>query len=210
MENFAEYILGEEDLVAKMEITYYLSKKQNIFFDKSVVLKTELARLFMNYIDVELDKNVVLTACLLCNCKKEENSNHPEKVKTYAVEGANYLKSIGFNNKICNTCEEVNRYSGKEPREKEADLLELVDQYGGMLINREERIGLKPDEALVLLEYRNLKDKYNKYLEPFIDFVEDLESVQIGKKEKTTPLSELVKIYNEYRRSKRVYKKDCL
>ena len=28
MENFAEYILNEEDLAAKMEIAYYLSKKK--------------------------------------------------------------------------------------------------------------------------------------------------------------------------------------
>ena len=47
MENFAEYILSEKDLIAKMEIVYYLSKKQQIFFDKSVIFKTEIARLFM-------------------------------------------------------------------------------------------------------------------------------------------------------------------
>ena len=36
MENFADYMLNEEDLIAKMEIEYYLSKKENLFFDKSV------------------------------------------------------------------------------------------------------------------------------------------------------------------------------
>ena len=40
-----------------------------------------------------------------------------------------------------------------------------------MLLDRPERIGFKPDEALVLLQFRNLKDKDNKYLEIFIDFV---------------------------------------
>ena len=59
--------------------------------------------------------------------------------------------------------EEVNRYSGSYPREKESDVLELVDQFGGMLLDRPERIAFKVDEALVLLEYRNLKDKYNRY-----------------------------------------------
>ena len=37
-------------------------------------------------------------------------------------------------------------------------LLELVDQFGGMLLDRPERIGFQPDEALVLLEHRNLKE----------------------------------------------------
>ena len=36
METFAEYILSEENLVSKIEIVYYLSKKTGIFFDKSV------------------------------------------------------------------------------------------------------------------------------------------------------------------------------
>ena len=49
MENFAEYILNEEDLAAKMEIAYYLSKKKKILFDKSVIFKTEIARMFLNY-----------------------------------------------------------------------------------------------------------------------------------------------------------------
>ena len=34
METFADYILSEEDLAAKMEIVYYLAKKRKIFFDK--------------------------------------------------------------------------------------------------------------------------------------------------------------------------------
>ena len=38
MENFAEYILNEEDLMQKMEITYYLSRKKRILFDKSIAL----------------------------------------------------------------------------------------------------------------------------------------------------------------------------
>ena len=81
--------------------------------------------------------------------------------------------------KFCKICEEVNRYSGSSPREKESDILELVDQYGGMLLDRPERIGMKPDEALVLLEYRNLKGKYNCYLEEFKEFVEKMQEVYV-------------------------------
>ena len=39
MEDFATYILEEKDLAQKMMITYYLSKKAGIYFDKSIVFK---------------------------------------------------------------------------------------------------------------------------------------------------------------------------
>ena len=84
MDTFADYILEEEDLVSKMEIVYYLAKKSRIFFDKSVIFKTEIARLFLNYSKIEVDKNLVLTACLLCNCKKVDNAQDIESIHTYA------------------------------------------------------------------------------------------------------------------------------
>ena len=207
MESFADYILSEKDLISKMEIEYYLSKKQPIFFNKSVIFKTEIARLFINYMDIEVDKNIVLTACLLCNCKKVDNPQELGKLKTYAIEGAKYLKTIGFDERICKICEEVNRYSGSNPREKESDILELVDNYGGMLLDREERIGFKPDEALVLLEHRNLKDKYNRYLESFITFVKEIEQIEIDNKVKNTPLKYLVKLHNTSKDVKEFIKK---
>lgn len=197
MENFADYMLNEEDLIAKMEIEYYLAKKENLFFDKSVVFKTELARLFMNYMEIDVDRNLVLTAALLCNCKKVDNPQVLGKLKTYAKEGAEYLRNIGFSEKICTICEQVNRYSGSRPRSKESDILELVDNYGGMLLDRKERIGFKPDEALVLLEHRNLKDKYNRYLENFIIFAEEIEKMELGDNVKIGVISKLVKVHNQ-------------
>ena len=70
METFADYILSEKDWIKKMEIMHYLKKKTGVFFDKSVVFKAEIARKFLNYSKIEVDKNLVLTASLLCNCKK--------------------------------------------------------------------------------------------------------------------------------------------
>ena len=169
MDTFANYILEAEDLSAKLEIAYYLSKKIRIFFDKSVVFKTEIARMFIDYMKIDVDKNLVLTASLLCNCKKVNDAQDIKRVHTYAKEGAEYLSTLGFDNKFCKICEEVNRYSQSNPREKESDILELVDQFGGMLLDRPERIGFKPDEAMVLLEHRNLKDYYNRYLHTFND-----------------------------------------
>ena len=176
---FAEYILKEEDWVRKMEIMFYLEKKTHIFFDKSVVLKTELAKLFIETMKLDIDSNLVITACLLCNCKKPNDFGDLEKVKSYAKEGAEYLKKLGFSDRFCKICEGVNRYSYQEEREKESDVLELVDQFGGMLLSRPERVAFKVDEALVLLEYRNLRDKNNRYLEQFKKFVNEMEAVLI-------------------------------
>lgn len=197
METFAEYILNEQELSSKMEIGYYLSKKRKIFFDKSVIFKTEILRLFLNYSKINVDRNLILTASLLCNCKKVDNAQDLEKVHTYAKEGAEYLSNLGFGKKFCKICEEINRYSNSNPRERESDILELVDQFGGMLLDRPERIGFKPDEALVLLEHRNLKDVYNRYLETFIEFVNFLEKIEMNDLVNMTALRRLVKIYNE-------------
>lgn len=178
-ETFAEYILKEKDWVRKMEIMFYLQKKTRIFFDKSVILRTELAKLFVETMKINVDINLVITACLLCNCKKPSNFVDLENVKTYAREGAEYLKTLGFSERFCKICEEVNRHSGSEPREKESDILELVDQFGGMLLDRPQRIGFKVDEALVLLEYRNLKGKENRYLKEFKEFINKMQEVYV-------------------------------
>ncbi|MCI9015593.1 MAG: hypothetical protein HFJ53_00240 [Clostridia bacterium] len=179
METFAEYILSEKDYIKKMEIVYYLKKRNNIFFDNSVIFKTELARMFIDDMNLEVDKNTIITACLLFSCKKEENTNDIEKIRNYAKEGAKYLATLGFDERFCRICEQVNRYSKSTPREPEADILELVDNFGGMLLNRPERKGFPVDEALVLLEYRNLKNKDNKYLERFKEFVHIAEGIAV-------------------------------
>lgn len=197
MDTFADYILEEKNLSAKMEIAYYLSKKENIFFDKTVIFKTELARLFLKYNKLGLDENLVLTACLLCNCKRPQNVRNIEEIKLYAKQGAEYLQKLGFNKRFCKMCEEVNRYSESNPRERESDILELVDQFGGMLLDRPERIGFKPDEALVLLIHRNLKNKYNRYVECFSQFIEMLEEIDMGEFVETKALKQLTRIFNQ-------------
>lgn len=179
METFADYLLSEQDVIKKMEIVYYLQKRTGIFYDNSVILKTEIAKLFIEQMNISVDKNMVLTACLLYACKKKEGAQDLESIRSYAKEGAEYLRGLGFSKKFCKICEEHNRYSGSEPREKESDLLEIVDQFGGMLMNRPERIAFKSDEALCLLENRNLKDRDNRYLEQFKEFVNSMKGVRV-------------------------------
>lgn len=197
MEEFAQYILNEKDLITKIEIIYFLAPKLGINFDKSIIFKTEIARMFLKYTQIKLDTNVILTACLLCNCKKVDDAQKIGKLKTYAVEGAEHLEKLGFDERFCKICEGVNRYSGLNPREPESDILELVDQFGGMLIDRPERIGFAADEALVLLEHRNLKSDYNRYLEIFRKFVEQMEKIEIQGAVNTTIFARLQKLIRD-------------
>lgn len=180
METFADYILAEQNTIRKMEIVYYLQKRTGIFYDNSVVLKTELAKLFIEKMKLPVDKNLVITACLLYACKKTDGAQDLEKIRSYAKDGADYLRQLGFSKKFCKICEEHNRYSGSQPREKESDILELVDQFGGMLMNRPERIAFKSDEALCLLENRNLQGKENRYIEKFKEFVKVMEEAKVA------------------------------
>lgn len=186
METFADYILDEEkDIDEKITIMCYLEKKlrndpeKRIFFDKSIILKTTLAKMFIDIMDIDVDENLVITASLLCNCKKGSEPQKLGKVKTYAKEGADYLATLGFDKKFCKICEEINRYSGSNPREKESDILEIIDQFGGMLLDRPERKGYSPMEALIQLEHANLKDVFNRYLGTFREFIEKMEDVNI-------------------------------
>lgn len=49
--------------------------------------------------------------------------------------------------------------------------MELVDNFGGLVLDRPERKGFPIDEALNLIENRNLKDKKNIYLDKFKEFI---------------------------------------
>ena len=179
MEKFAEYILKEESLVKKMEIMYYLQRRGGIFFDNSVILKTQVAKMFVEKMNLDVDKNLVLTASLLYGCKKSDSPQHLDRIKMFPQESADYLRELGFDDHFCKICQQHSRVDKLGRREKESDVLELVDQFCGMLLHRPERMGFKVDEALVLLEHRNLKDKQNRYLEKFKEFIMNMEEVLV-------------------------------
>ena len=196
MENFATYILKEKNDIQKMIITYYLSKKEGIFFDKSIVLKAVIASIFIKYMKIRVDLNQVVTAMLLCNCKKIDNMQKAGKLETYAQEGARYLKNLGFDDKFCKICSELNRYNGNEQREKESDILEVVDQFTALILNRVERAAFSPIEATIILKERNLKTSNNRYLDQFCEFVEKMEDVYIKEVIDVPILKKLVSIHN--------------
>lgn len=198
MQTFADYILDEEkDMREKMTIMCYLENKlkndpeKRIFFDKSVIFKTALTKMFIEEMDLDVDENLIITASLLCNCKKGEEPQKIGKVRTYAKEGAEYLTTLGFDKKFCKICEELNRYSNSNPREKESDILEIMDNFGGLLLDRPERKGYTPMDALVQIEHANLKDVFNRYLGTFREFVEKMEDVNILIKESNMKVNAL-------------------
>lgn len=180
METFAEYIMSEKDFSKKIEIMFYLKRKTNIFFDNSVIFKAFIVRMFIETMDIQVDANKVITAMLLCGCKKINNSQDMEKIKAYAKDGADFLAKLGFSKDFCTICEQHNRYSNNLPRKKEADILELADQFGGMLLDRPERIAFPIEEALILLENRNLKNCNNIYLEQFKEFINIAKEVNVA------------------------------
>lgn len=179
MESFADYILNENNYLRKIEIAYYLHKKTNIFFDKSVICKTELARRFIETMDLDVDENLIITACLLYASKKTTDPTNFEKFKFYAKDGAEYLSQVGFDDRFCRICEGVNRYSGLEPREPESDILELVDNLGVLLLSKEDNSSYNIGQAMQLLINEKLKNVPNRYINEFKEFIYKEEGVTV-------------------------------
>ncbi|MDR0979269.1 MAG: hypothetical protein LBL91_05045 [Lachnospiraceae bacterium] len=207
-QSFSEYVLNEQNELEKMNIVRYLQKKmqeKNIYFfyDKSVLLKAELAKMFIEEMNiVEVDKNLVVTACLVMGCKKNNNPQDLTKVKMFAKESADFLRSdmFGFSDDFCNICEGYNRYSGVK-RTRETDILELVDNFGGMLVHRYDRQGFSVQDALCLLKERNLKGLNNMYLDKFVQFVDKMEIETVNDstivKAETPYITHLAKVLNK-------------
>ena len=170
-QSISEYMLSEKEFSKKIEIMNYLKRKTGIFFDNTVIFKALIAKMFIEVMEIDVNENEVVTAMFLCQCKKINNSQYIKKIESYAKESAEYLKSLGFTKDFCIMCEQHNRYSNNYPRKKESDILELVDQFGGMLLDRPERVAFPIEEALILLESRNLKNCNNVYMKDFKKFI---------------------------------------
>lgn len=176
--SFASYILNEKSVTEKMKIILYFKRKHECFFDNTVIFKTGILDLFLEHSKPDIDRNLVITACLLYACKKSVIAFDLAKVKTYAEEGASYLATLGFDEKFCCICSQINRYKETEGiREKEADILEIIDNFG-MLLDRDDRRAFTTAEALFVLEHENLNGKKNVYLEDFKEFVMEIENLE--------------------------------
>ncbi len=181
MATFAEYILGEPNFIKKVEIVHFLSKKQNIFFNNTIIMKAELAREFIDIMKLDVDKNMVITACLMYSCLRIDTADEAERAKKSIDEDRKFLKQLGFSDKFAKICTEYNRnyIESNEEREKESDILEIVDQFGAMLANRQDRLAYSVEEAMHILKKINLKNSGNKYLELFEEFVDVMEDIKV-------------------------------
>lgn len=179
MATFAECILDEQDFIKKIDIVNFLKKKQNIYFNTPVIMKAELAREFIDTMQLDVDKSLVLTACLLCNCLRIDSptSNIQKSPKEYKE----YLNSLGFDDRFCKICIEHTRNGGNPEikREPESDILELVDQFGGLITHRSDRVAYTVPEALEILVNKNMKDCDNIYLDKFQEFVDIMEGIEV-------------------------------
>lgn len=177
MKEMGKHILAEKKLFKKIELVYYLKNKKELFFDNSVLLKMKLADMFIDSLCIDVDRNLVLTACLVYGLNKLDTIGEKDRIKKKKKEDYLFLKSLGFNDRFCKICIEYNRVN--EPkgykREKEGDILELVENFGGMLMDRQDRPAFSPEDAIDLLENRNLSGKHNRYLEDFKMFVDVME-----------------------------------
>lgn len=178
MKRIGRYILAEKNLFRKIELVYYLKNKKDLFFDNSVLLKLELANMFINSMCLDVDKNTVLTACLVYSLNKVDTAYEKERIKLKKRDDYNFLKSIGFTEKFCNICMEYNRVNQPEmyERTKEGDVLELVENFGGLLLHRENRLAFNVSDAIDLLENKILAKRKNRFLEDFKFFISVMES----------------------------------
>lgn len=187
METFAEYLLSEEDLEGKMDIIYRLQrmlkerKNISIYFNNTVIFKAEIARMFLEYTNIgkEIDKNLVLTACLLYSCKKLDKNQALENLYNYQQTGAEFLSTLGFDKRFCKICKEVNRTNIIDEREPESEILELIDIFGNLLLDEPERKGMLPEEAIAEMKTSIFDSEENYYLEQFEDFVRLMQEVRI-------------------------------
>ena len=180
MQKLARYIYAQKNLLKKIEMVYYLKKKQNLFFDNSVIFKAELARMFIDSMCLDVDKNLVLTSVLVYSLKKINSPQERNRILTEKQRDKEYLQKLGFTEEFCKVAMEYNRVN--EPkgyvRSKEGDVLEIIENFGGMLLHREDRLGFSPKEAFEILESTTFKNGSNVFFEDFKLFVDVFESVQ--------------------------------
>lgn len=180
---FAKMILEEKNFMKKLDLAAYLAKRENNFFDTSVIYKAEITKLFLNKMNIEgVDENEVITAAIMYTCKKIDSAQEIDRIKNEKNKDFDYLKSLGFSDRFCKICVEHTRYNqpeGDYEREPEGDILELVENYVGLTMHREDRMAFPIDEALDLMENKNLQGKYNRYLNTFKQFVEIMEGIRI-------------------------------
>lgn len=180
---FAKTVLAENELIKKVAVVCRYQKSTiDVFFDTTSVFKAELARIFIDRMNIEnVNKNDVITACLVYAFKRTNSRKEIERIKTEKEKDKKFLKSLGFDDHFCKICGEYNRYNenGDYERTNEGDILELMDKFVGLVMHREDRLAYHVKEALDLLDTKVLDGIDNKYENKFIQFINSLEKIEV-------------------------------
>lgn len=176
-EKFSEYFLNL-DWVDKMEMAEKLCDRGQIFLDKTVIFKTELTKLFIEVMKLDVDCNLVVTACLLFECKKRIQNGSVINQSTYLQDGADFLSTIGFDDRFCRICRQVFEYSESEKREKESEIIELSACYGDLVLDNPQRKGYESEEAIKMLKDM-FKNSNNHYVSLYVEFFNKMQEVYI-------------------------------
>ena len=168
----------EKELIKKVEvICRYQKSTIDVNFDTIAVLKAEIARLLIERMNIEtVDKDKVITACLVYAFKRTNSPMEIERIKREKEEDKKFLSSLGFDEKFCKICGEYNRYNQPEnyERENEGDILELIDKFVGLIMHREDRLAFHVEDALDILNNKILDKIDNKYKNKFTQFVNEM------------------------------------
>ena len=182
---FAKSILEEKELIKKVEIVRrYQQSTIEVFFDTTSILKAELARLFIEEMNLDtVNTNKTISACLVYAFKRTNSPMEKERIKREKEEDKKFLQNLGFDDSFCKICGEYNRYNEPEnyEREKEGDILELIDKFVGLIMHREDRLAFPVEEALDVLNNKILDKIDNPYKTLFTEFVQKLEEIEVSR-----------------------------
>ena len=180
MKQMNSYFLNEKDFTKKIEKVFYFAKNQRLFFDKSTVMKTELTRMFVDMMNLDVDENEIITASLIYSLKRLNGPIEIQRMQEEILKDREFIKQLGFSERFSKYATQYSRIIEDETREKEGDILELIEQFGGMVLHRENRLAYSVEEALDLLKNKNLLGKENAFLEDFLFFADILENIKLS------------------------------
>ncbi len=182
---FAKTLFEEKEIIKKVEIICRYQKSTiEVFFDTTAILKAELARLFIDRMNIdEVSRDKVINACLVYAFRRTNSPMEIERIKREKEEYKSFLQKLGFDDNFCKICSEYNRYNEPEnyERSKEGDILELIDKFVGLIMHREDRPAFPVNDALDLLENKILDGLDNRYENKFHKFILSLEEIEVSR-----------------------------
>ena len=171
--NIADALLEEEDLIRKFETMFYFQKKESIFFNTTSMIRAELMRMFLEDQKIEnVDTSEMLTLALIYTVKRIDSPQEKQRFLENKKENIEYIKSLGFTEKFARNATYYKEKDEKEnERTIEQKILDIFDQFAGLISHREDRLAYPIEQALDIIEKINMPNTNNEYLSIFIEFI---------------------------------------